>query len=69
MIRIIKTVVIPAESGMIEYIEGFCESDDTMPAGNIATGSIMTEVNTGDVYFYSEESEEWVKQFSFQPGS
>ena len=45
------------------YIEGACLSTDTKP-DNCSTGSIMVEVDTGDVYFFDGTS--WVKQFSFQ---
>lgn len=40
-------------------------STDDKPTAGIATGSDFTEVDTGDVYFFDEESD-WVKQFSFQ---
>ena len=61
MVRIIKEESIEGK----RYLE--CEGlyADTKPADNICTGSIFTEVDTGDVYFYDEESD-WTKQFSFQ---
>lgn len=46
--------------------EGFCLSTDTKPTNQIANGSILVEIDTGTVYFFNEESEEWVEQFSFQ---
>lgn len=46
-----------------QYIEGSCMSTDTKPTW-CAVGSIMVEVDTGDVYFYSGAA--WVKQFSFR---
>ena len=50
-------------------IEATCESTDAKPGAGYMTGSILTEVDTGTVYFYDEdadEGEEWVEQFSFQ---
>lgn len=46
--------------------KGFCLSTDTKPTNQIANGSTLTEVDTGDVYIFNEEEEEWVKQFSLQ---
>jgi len=54
-----------------EYVEGrrYVEYaglyDETKPSDNICTGSIFTEVDTGDVYLYDEASD-WTKQFSLQ---
>lgn len=61
-------MTIPTETyiGGKRYIEGFCLSSETKPTDNIATGSIMTEVNTGKVFFYNATAEAWVEQFSFQ---
>ena len=37
-------------------------STDTKPTGaDIATGSTFVEVDTGDVYFFDEESNTWLK--------
>ena len=47
------------------YLECAGLSTDTKPSDNICTGSIYTEVDTGDVYFYDEDSD-WTKEFSFQ---
>lgn len=52
-----------------QYVEVACKSTDTKPVGNFMTGSILTEIDTGKVYFYDAEGEpdyEWVEQFSFQ---
>ena len=50
-----------------KVIEYAGTSTDTKPTGgNLATGSIFTEVDTGDVYFYDATSTSWIKQFSFQ---
>lgn len=53
MVRILERRILDAET---DYIEGACLSDDTKPTGNIATGSKMLEVDTGDVYAYDEEA-------------
>lgn len=50
-------------------IEATCDSTDTKPGQGYMQGSILTEVDTGTVYFYDEEASEgseWVEQFSFQ---
>lgn len=70
MVRIIKESAFTRDSSgkAISYIEGSCLSTDTKPKGFV-TGSIMTEVDTGDVYMYNEAAasgSEWVKQFSLQ---
>ena len=39
---------------------------DSKPTADIIDGSIFVESDTGDVYFFNEESGDWVKQFSFQ---
>lgn len=47
------------------YIEGACLSTDAKPtAADFAVGSIMTEADTGKVFFNSGSA--WVEQFSFQ---
>lgn len=46
-----------------QYIEGACLHADDKPL-ECAVGSIMVEVDTGDVYFFNGTT--WVKQFSFQ---
>lgn len=48
------------------YGEWSGKSTDTKPTDNVATGSIFTEVDTGKVFFYDAEDEEWIEQFSFQ---
>ena len=45
------------------YVEGYCLEDDTKPlvadAPFLANGSKLTEIDTGDVYLYNEEDDEW----------
>ena len=45
------------------YIEGACLSTDDKPVG-YATGSKITEVDTGKLFMYSGSA--WVEQFSYQ---
>lgn len=56
-----------AERKITVYYKELCGlSADEKPTGDdLATGSIFTEVDTGTVFFYDEESD-WVEQFSFQ---
>jgi hypothetical protein len=49
-----------------KQVEIFGTSSETKPTIGICDGSIFCESDTGDVYFFSESSGEWVKQFSFQ---
>lgn len=46
--------------------EGFCLSTDTKPTNQIANGSILVEIDTGNVFFFNEDASTWVEQFSFQ---
>lgn len=64
MVRVINTRFVGYTDGgeSIQYIEGFCNSDDNKPTSGIATGSMLCEANTGDVYMYDEETESWVKR-------
>ena len=60
MIRVIdaKTVV----SGQEKCYEFAGLHDDTKPVrDDICTGSTFIEVDTGDVYFFDEESSSWLK--------
>jgi hypothetical protein len=43
------------------FVEGFCLSTDTKPTDNLATGSALVEVDTGDCYLYDEISKDWTK--------
>ena len=66
MVRIIKQE--PNFDGTAN-IEGYCLSGDTKPVDGISTGSTMTEVDTGKVFFFDETANsgsEWVEQFSVQ---
>lgn len=38
-----------------------CDSDDVKPVIGYATGTTMLEVDTGDVYMFSEDDKTWYK--------
>jgi len=50
----------------VKIIEIFCLSTDTKPTADIVTGSIATEVDTGDVYLFDEASTTWNKMCSIK---
>ena len=52
MVRFTKesTFFDSANNEVLLLAEGWCLSSDTKPTANIATGSILAEVDTGDVY-------------------
>ena len=47
-------------------IEIACESTDTKPTGNVITGSLAVEVDTGDIYLFSEKDGDWNKMCSIK---
>lgn len=57
MFRIVS--MIP-QNDDIHLIEAYCKSTDSKKTG-FATGSVCTEVDTGDVYLYEEEAATWHK--------
>lgn len=67
MIRVLKRFIATDNSEYLEYQEIACLSTDTKPTDGIITGSILTEVDTGKVFFYNESANDpWIEQFSFQ---
>lgn len=66
MVRSVTNYEVVTDGAVLSCIEGSCLHTDTKPTAGIANGSIMVEVDTGDVYFFNETSGDWVKQFSFQ---
>lgn len=46
-----------------DYVEGACLSADEKPVG-LATGSILVEVDTGDVYMF--DGTDWQNEMSLQ---
>ena len=70
-IRVTKSQMVGKEDGVeIFYIEGFYPQDEsdpvTLPTNGIATGSILEEIETGNIVQFSEGSNTWVSQFSIQ---
>ena len=59
MIRI--PVYMPYFDGKAHQ-EIFCDSNDTKPTADVATGSSCTEVDTGDIYLFNEATGLWVEQ-------
>lgn len=61
MVRTIKWEYLLDNSGK-KYCELSGLSTDEKPTGGeLATGSLFLEVNTGDVYAYDEDGTEWNK--------
>lgn len=57
-----------------KYVEIACLSTDTKPTGgNISTGSLLHEVDTGKIYAYDEEANsgtgDWVEQCTLGGGN
>ena len=47
------------------YREGVCLSTDTKPTpADMANGSKLEVLNTGDVYRFDRDSSDWVKQWT-----
>ena len=55
-----------ASEDKVYYKTGFCHSLETKPTGeaaaDIAMGSCLIEVDTGDAYLFNETTGAWVKQ-------
>jgi len=45
----------------IEYFEGYCNTSDEKPVKNVANGSNLIDTDTGDWYFFNEETKTWSK--------
>ena len=58
MVRVTETKFIGKG---LRYVEFAGLSTDDKPTVKVATGSLFMEVDTGDVYAYDEENEEWNK--------
>lgn len=54
------------KTGYVRIVEIACNSGDTKPTEGLANGSTCIEVDTGDIYLWDEEGEEWVKTISLQ---
>ena len=62
----VRILIDRAFDTALHYIEAVGLSADTKPTDGIVSGSIYTEVDTGNVYFFNDVSGQWVEQFSFQ---
>lgn len=58
MVRWISSKPLPNN---MYYIEAAGLSTDNKPTGNLITGSVFIEVDTGKAYFYDEESSTWIE--------
>lgn len=56
----IRILVREPQLDDIHYVELAGLSTDDKPT-KYATGSLFLEVDTGDVYFFDEESKDWIK--------
>ena len=68
MVRVVKVSSFfdSEDNALLDLVEIACLSTDDKPTAGIATGSILTEVDTGKVYFYNEAAATWVLQFSLK---
>ena len=44
----------------------FCKSTDTKPTEGIPNGASLTEIDTGNFYFFDGDTSQWVLQFCIQ---
>ena len=58
MVRTTKSEIVVGE---VRYVEFSGLSTDDKPVGDYSTGSLFLEVDTCDVYFYDEDTSEWLK--------
>lgn len=47
------------------YTEGMCNSEDDKPVDGVI-GGVITETDTGKVFFFDNVDGDWVEQFAFQ---
>lgn len=47
----------------VTYSEFFGDSSETKPIVGMGYGCTFTEVDTGNVYMFSEKTSSWVKEF------
>lgn len=60
MITINISSMVPRNNGHKYRVEGSCLSSDNKP-NDVANGSILIEMDTGDVYQFDEENSIWLK--------
>lgn len=53
---------------VITYFEAYCNSEDVKPTKLVAEGSNAMETDTGDWYFFKEDTGEWEKKFNIATG-
>ena len=51
---------------LITKCEVFCKSTDIKPTEGIPNGASLTEIDTGNFYFFDGEAGEWIFQFCIQ---
>ena len=51
---------------LITKCEVFCKSTDTKPTDGIPNGASLTEIDTGNFYFFDGDTSQWVLQFCLQ---
>lgn len=69
MVRVLEQRPVVAGSFGFEYRYSGLSTDTKPTGGDIVTGSLFHEVDTGDVYAYDESSETWMLNCSLGGGS
>lgn len=60
MITMNISSMVPRDNGHKYRVEGSCLSSDIKPT-DVANGSTLIEMDTGDVYQFDEENSSWLK--------
>ena len=55
------TITVEKIIGDKFYIKGYCTHDETKPTDDVALGSSMLEVDTGDKYYFVDDVSGWEK--------
>lgn len=58
MVTVVKTVKMIGNKSLVNSA---CLSTDTKPTANMVNGSLMLEMDTGDIYAFNEASTTWIK--------
>jgi len=61
MVRATNIVQLDYGEDPVKFYEFSGLKNDSKPTDGVATGSLFTEVDTGDVYAYDEAGETWHK--------
>ena len=59
MVRIMEDIVMSSNGK--RQIQAFGLSTDAKPTADILTGSVFFEIDTTDVFFFDEDSGDWLK--------